>query len=506
MVMAATLPYATPVARPDVVRSDTSWSSTTASCCSQPRAYGWLGRDRLPSSWPSMLAAAGAAAGLYGGIQAGASQHCGGSGPSSFSACRGRFRRRARRRGLFGSIPATVVREHRSSFQDAAASDIATGINDQLLSLRTSQLKRELRVRGLDTSASFDRSSLLELGVSAGLLPAAAAPHVVQAGDVRKKRSKRRRTEDPADADVVVALRRVMGDASLLPLGTCTDGERLALPLWRETEGSKAEPMWFLLDTLQRRTFLAYSAAERLAVKQSPTERGKLELSGLRFGDAEVPSLRDVGVLPDGAPIFGDQVSGILGLDFLHSWDIDLDVARLRCYAWKAGDTLARGFGAYRDGVQVELRGTQGLLEVEARLRGTVCSNSDASGGGPPIRAVVDLGQTYSSCNWAAARQVDISGPHDPCVREAGTWLGLNGREVEVYEADMGVALAGRVAGVLPGERIMDNRHFWIAESLPLLERLGFNPAEPCAILGLDTVGRSRLSFSARQRKLAIPS
>jgi len=213
-------------------------------------------------------------------------------------------------------------------------------------------------------------------------------------------------------------------------------------------------------------------------------------------------------VVPDDSVVLGaagDKASGLLGLDFLHGWDVSLDVPRRVARAWRAGETmgpgLARSFGV-EDVLEVPLRGRQGLLEVRARLRGTVCSGEEA---GQPLRALVDLGQTYSACNWAAARQVGVEGPDAPCVRRAGQWLGLHGRPIDVYEAEMGVELPGRAGGVLQGVRVCEQRRFWIAESLPLLERLGFETWEPCAVLGLDTVGRSRLGVSARHRRLFLP-
>jgi len=202
----------------------------------------------------------------------------------------------------------------------------------------------------------------------------------------------------------------------------------------------------------------------------------------------------------------GARADGLLGLDFLHEWDIDLDIPQGVCRAWRSGPQLSSAFGTsfgLQDALEVPFVGGQGLLELHPRLRGTVCSGSDRAG--PPIRALVDLGQTFSACNWAAAQQVGVTSATAPCVRPAGEWLGLEGDLVEVSEAEMGVELHGRAAGVLRGVRLCEKRRFWIADSLPVLERLGFSPSEPCASLGLDTVGRSRLGISARHRRLFIP-
>lgn len=364
-------------------------------------------------------------------------------------------------------------------------------MGSELLELTARELKRELRLRGLDTSGSFDRETLLELAAVRGLIPAAA--------EASPRRRRRRGIRDPMPAaPVVVALRRVAASGEYLPSGLFTDGERFALPLWSEVDQSTG-PMWFLLDTAIRTTTLAASAARRLGV---PAGGGMLR--GLRFGREPVAPLR-VQLIPDDAAVLGPQgagVVGLLGLDFLFSWDLDLDVPRRACRAWPAGPELPRGFGP-RDAVEIELLGRQGLLEVQARLRGTVCSGSDKAG--PLVRAVVDLGQTYSACNWAAARQLGVLSRDSPCVRPAGQWLDLDGLPIDVCEADLGVELPGRVSGVLSGSRVLEKRLFWLADKLPLLERMGFDQANPCAILGLDTVGRARLVISARHRRLFLP-
>lgn len=380
-----------------------------------------------------------------------------------------------RRRG------STVARKY-------AGTETASG-KTALLELRASELKRELRARGLDTSASFDREALLELGTSSGVLPASAA------------RPRRRVSLDGLAAPVTVALRRLVSEEPYVPSGPFSDGERVALPLWHEVDSARS-PSWFLLDTAIRRSVLSASLAERIATRVGE----QTIVRGLRFAGEPVRELQ-VQVAPDDSVVLGTEdarADGLLGLDFLHAWDIDLDISRRVCRAWRAGPQLA-GFGmsfGQQDALEVPLHGSQGLLEVRVRLRGTVCSGTERTG--PPLRALVDLGQTYSACNWAAAQQVGVR-EDGPCVRPAGQWLDLQGRAMNVFEAEMGVEIHGRASGVLRGVRLCEQRRFWLAESLPLLERLGFRPDEPCAILGLDTVGRSRLGISARHRRLWIP-
>ncbi|CAK0798602.1 unnamed protein product, partial [Prorocentrum cordatum] len=190
-----------------------------------------------------------------------------------------------------------------------------------LLSLRTGELKRQLRLRGLDTSTCFDRECLLEKGSRAGLLPpdakltlggaaGAAAPASSTASAraqarARARAQRRALRSGPPPAPVNVSLRRVPAQGQYLPSGLFTDGERVALPLWSEAE-PEAEPLWFVLDTAIRRTALSKSNAARLGVSD-----GLGVARGLRFAGEPVGDL-SVQVVPDGSAVLGDGVSGLL--------------------------------------------------------------------------------------------------------------------------------------------------------------------------------------------------
>eukprot|EP00439_Symbiodinium_sp_Y106_P078480 s13_g17.t1 len=376
-------------------------------------------------------------------------------------------------------------------------------VAERLQEMSARDLRRELQLRGLDTDTSPDKQMLLELGTESGVLPHSAG---------RRRRRLAAQVDEPP---IIVALKRVRPHHDdLVPSGAFTDGERLALPLWSTTTPSE-RPRWFVLDTSLRRSGISASYAAMLGV--APTG-GPVRC--LQFANEPVGEL-NVQVVPDGSVVLGsssENIVGLLGMDFFHRFDLDLDLQKGIGRAWPSGSSLPRGFGL-PDAVEIELKGERGLIEVDARLRGTVCSGIDQRS--EPLRALVDptnalrlpkgpctfnlshlqdLGQTYSACNWIAAQQVQIFGGGDPCIRRAGEWLDSDGRPVEVHEADL-----GRVSGVLQGERLCSSRLFWLAETLPILERLGFDSSKPLAVLGLDTVGRVRLAISAKQRRLWLP-
>ncbi|CAE7244024.1 unnamed protein product [Symbiodinium natans] len=387
---------------------------------------------------------------------------------------RGRRSAKTRHRSIGGSAGGAIAVAERS-------------VAERLLEMSARDLRRELQLRGLNTDTSPDKQMLLELGTASGVLPHSAG---------RRRRRLAAQVDEPP---IIVALQRVRPHHDdLVPSGAFTDGERLALPLWSKTMPLE-RPRWFVLDTSLKRSAVAASYAKSLGVAP---DGGPVQC--LHFANEPVGEL-DVQVVPDGSVVLGSStqdIAGLLGMDFFHRFDVDLDLPRGIGRAWPSGSSLPRGFGL-TDAVEIELKGDRGLLEVDAHLRGTVCSGTDLRS--EPLRALVDLGQTYSACNWIAAKQVQISGGADPCIRRAGEWLGLDGRPVEVHEADMGVELPGRVGGVLQGERLCSSRLFWLAETLPILERLGFDSSQPLAVLGLDTVGRVRLAISAKHRRLWLP-
>jgi len=355
-------------------------------------------------------------------------------------------------------------------------------IAERLHQMSARELKHELQIRGVESHASPDKQCLLDLGAESGIFPGFGG------SSGRKRRLSRISQVD--EPPVVVALKRVLPKLDLIPTAAgFTDGERLALPLWSDSHGL----LWFLLDTSLTRTALRESLAQEIC------QNGRV--CGLRFANEEVAQL-EVQTIPDDSVVLGPQndISGLLGVDFLHCFDLDIDLQRGICCAWPSGPTLPRGFGLI-DAVEIEMSEERGLLMMDAQLRGTVCSGDTC---GPLLRAVLDLGQTHSACNWRAAIEVGVQ-PHDPCTRLAGEWNDVDGRPMMVHEADLGVELPGRVGGVLPGKRLCGGRLFWLAESLPLLKRLGFNSEDPMAVLGLDTVGRVRFAISATHKRLWLP-
>lgn len=213
-------------------------------------------------------------------------------------------------------------------------------IAERLQQMSARELKHELQIRGEDTQASPDKQLLLELSAESGVFPHSSG-------------GRKRRISQVDEAPIVVALKRVTPNADLIPSGAgFTDGERLALPLWSDSHGL----LWFLLDTSLRRSALREGLAQELCKDGS-------RASGLQFASEAVGEL-DVQIVPDDSVVLGPQsadISGLLGVDFLHCFDLDLDLQRSICRAWPSGPTLPRGFGL-TDAVEIEMREEQGLL------------------------------------------------------------------------------------------------------------------------------------------------
>eukprot|EP00913_Durusdinium_trenchii_P026764 g25105.t1 len=232
---------------------------------------------------------------------------------------------------------------------------------ERLQQMSARELKHELQIRGVDTQASPDKQLLLELGMESGIFPHSSGG--------RRRLSRISQVDEPP---IVVALKQVTQDADLIPSGAgFTDGERLVCgPRIQQKLSSE-------LDTSLKRSAVRASIAEELGSVGRPC-------SGLRFASEPVQ------IVPDDSVVLGPDranISGLLGVDFLHYFDLDLDLQRGICRAWPSGPALPRGFGL-PDAVEIELFQDKGLLLVDAQLRGTVCSGTDTCG--PPLRAVLE--------------------------------------------------------------------------------------------------------------------
>ena len=206
-------------------------------------------------------------------------------------------------------------------------------------------------------------------------------------------------------------------------------------------------------------------------------------------------------------PVAGD--CGLLGLDFLSRYDVDL---RLRpstpCAIFHAAGSTSNG--AVDTSGLSELRCgrlASGLLTTDVTLSSGALSAQRPDlvrkmrmlndGYGVPVQAILDLGSTVTLINWAAAAKAGLNAD-DPRVQQTDDVIaGASGEPVRVAEARLTLELDGGARR----ENVLVN----IAD-LPIFAAVGLPGA--AAVLGLDSLAAraeeaegSRIILAARDAK-----
>lgn len=208
------------------------------------------------------------------------------------------------------------------------------------------------------------------------------------------------------------------------------------------------------------------------------------------------------------------NVEGMLGMELLQMYDVDLDFPKNRIRFWKPGTA-----------------DTSGLVEIpavvinESLLIGIrVASGDSQSGIGQPILGFLDCGSTFSCLNWKAAGALGLPPKSDPiyCNGPAVAALGVDGRPLMLptikkqlgYVGDA-VVENGRPIGF---EQPPSNWRAWnpvqvAIGDLPVFSEIlgdGKTPFQgPAALIGLDILAQRRIILEAgtertRVRKVAV--
>ena len=278
------------------------------------------------------------------------------------------------------------------------------------------------------------------------------------------------------------------------------------------------ERVRWVLDSAASNSLITPGAAELLGardtgVKATADTASSTGASGFRQVNLGVASL--AGGLESGPlqpvvmelPVAGD--CGLLGLDFLSRFDVDL---RLRSASPCA---IFHDAGSTSNGV-VDTTGlseltcgrlSSGLLTTSVTLTSSALSSQRPDlvrkmamlndGYGAPVPAIVDLGSTVTLINWAAASKAGLN-KDDPRVKQTDDVIaGASGEPVRVAEATLTLDLGGGARR----EDVLVN----IAD-LPIFAAVGLPGA--AAVLGLDSLAPkaqeakgSRIVLAARDAK-----
>ena len=138
----------------------------------------------------------------------------------------------------------------------------------------------------------------------------------------------------------------------------------------------------------ERRTFRTarlHGASGQASVKT-------VRIDALSIGDASIADLVVVHMNEETHPHAGAGIKGVLGMDFLGRFDVEIDLASMLLTLYASG---RRPAGDSTLKLSLERIG-EGIMTIDATLDGN------------DVTAVLDTGARRSIVNWAAARSVDV--------------------------------------------------------------------------------------------------
>ncbi len=333
--------------------------------------------------------------------------------------------------------------------------------------LRASEIKARLQRLGISSAGYFEKEELLSL--------------------------LRSRAPEACGAGHAVALEYLTAAQGAMGAGVMVDSKRyfgIRLSVPRSPPSADTQVLW-LLDSAASNSLLTPAASSLLGARATgvratsdtatsvgvggfqQVDLGKVELVGGLACGVLMPVVLD---LPISTPVGGGEV-GLLGLDFLSRFDIELLLRPSPYAVFHPPGTAGRADGAIRTAGMTKLstsRLPSGLLATRVRL------GADASKAAE-VQAVVDLGSSCTVCNEAAAAAAgfDVRGGDPRLVLTDQFIAGATGEPVRVREATFQLGL-GEGA-----ESRETARTLGVAE-LPVFAAIGL--PGPAVVLGIDTL------------------
>ncbi|CAM9493026.1 unnamed protein product [Chrysoparadoxa australica] len=259
----------------------------------------------------------------------------------------------------------------------------------------------------------------------------------------------------------------------------------------------------FTLDTLAPRSLISPGAVELLGIERGEGEGSGTALPAARLGDVNsdhfLAYIDAVEVDLGACSNLGHRISGVLGLDFLSSYDLDFNFAHKEMRVYISGAL---------DQNKID---TKGLEEVRCNYLpgGRLGLKMELNSGGP-FTGILDISSNCTVGNWAAARDVDVTSL-------------LTGDKASAYPAETGMRrplLRAPFDTVQLGHTLLATDATDKAEAGAggqLVVYVGYLPAfdELCkiissrtsgerqlALIGLDLIGSSRFVLSAQSKRL----
>lgn len=209
-----------------------------------------------------------------------------------------------------------------------------------------------------------------------------------------------------------------------------------------------------------------------------------------------------------------DPIEGMVGMEFLSLFDVDLDFPQNRIQLFEPGTADPSDL--------VEL---PAVVINESLLIGIRISSPDRQNG-QPILGVLDCGATFSCINWEAAQALGLPPKNDPLYRSGPviSALGIDGRPMTLPTVRKQLSYVGNPIFDQESKRPVGfelppaNWKSWdpvqiAVGDLPVFSQIlgdGVTPYEgPAALIGLDILAQRRVVLEAgnsnsRRRKVAI--
>lgn len=214
------------------------------------------------------------------------------------------------------------------------------------------------------------------------------------------------------------------------------------VPLMFGEEG----PFDFMLDSGLTGTIVTPALCKRLGIDTSVGEQvvgaaagGEAEVRMIRIENVSIAGGTDLQPLHGAVTDFVQEhldpahdVQGMLGIEFLRQFDVEINFEREMLRFHQVGDGMKY---AQMSG----MKEVQGAL-LPAELMGVRVSLE----GGPPFLGIVDLGASFTTVNWKAAMSAGVT-PQDSRLNQAPRvyGLGIDGRPIVMPQLSMRLALDG---------------------------------------------------------------
>lgn len=177
----------------------------------------------------------------------------------------------------------------------------------------------------------------------------------------------------------------------------------------------------------------------------------------------------------------GEPYAGILGNDFLRSFDVEINLPSSKLYLYRHNEKA--------EFINPKLKGKSAILN-EAQAEGFIAFTAFL--GGKPVNAILDTGAPISILNWQAARQINVNPETKGVKKQRHGTGGLGNQKADTFLYTF--------KNIRAGNTQFSSRELRIAD-LSIFKALGMHE-KPAMIFGLDMLKKHIAFISYRTKKI----